>query len=117
MFECLHNLAPLYFHGYFTSIERIHNIGTRQSIRGDLFALRCNTTQYGLRSIHYSGIRLWNSLPLEIRNSNSLSIFRNKLKNIQQPINPELEKSDLSHVAKFDMFPVYNFTQFRCMCP
>ena len=79
VFECLHNLAPLYFHGYFTSIERMHNIGTRQSIRGDLFALRCNTTQYGLRSIHYSGVRLWNSLPLEIRNSNSLSSFRNKL--------------------------------------
>ena len=80
VFECLHNLAPLYFYGYFTSIERMHNIGTRQSIRGDLFALRCNTTQYGLRSVHYSGVRLWNSLPLEIRNSNSLSSFRNKLK-------------------------------------
>ena len=69
VFECLHNLAPLYFHGYFTSIERIHNIGTQQSIRGDLFTLRCNTTQYEQRAIHYSGIRLWNSLHLEIRNS------------------------------------------------
>ena len=81
VFECMHNLAPSYFHG-FTSTERIHNIGTRQSIRGELFALRCNTTQYGLRSIHYSGVRLWNSLPLEIRNSSSLSSFKNKLKNV-----------------------------------
>ena len=81
VFECVHNLAPSYFHKYFTSIEIIHNIGTRrQSIRDDLFALGCNTTQYGLRSIHYSGVRLWNSLPLEIRNFNSLSSFRIKLK-------------------------------------
>ena len=82
VFECVHNIAPSYFHGYFTSIERIHNIGARQSTRGDLFALCYNTTQYGVRSIHYSGVRLWNSLPLEIRNSNSISSFRNKLKNI-----------------------------------
>ena len=80
VFECMHNLAPSYFSGYFTSIESVHGIGTRQSKRGDLFALRCNTVQYGLRSIHYSGVRLWNSLPIEIRNCDSLSSFKKKLK-------------------------------------
>ena len=79
LFECVQNFSPSFFHSYFTSIERIRNIGTRQSTGGDLFALCCNTTQYGLRSFHYSGVRLWNSLPLEIRNSNSLSSFSNKL--------------------------------------
>ena len=34
VFECVHSLDPSYFHGYFTSIERIHNIGTQQSTRG-----------------------------------------------------------------------------------
>ena len=58
VYECVHNIAPTYFSGYFTKIENIHSIGTGQSNRGDLFALRCNTTQYGLRSIHYSGVRL-----------------------------------------------------------
>ena len=80
VYECVHSIAPTYFSGYFTKIENIHSIGTRQSNRGDLFALRCNTTQYGLRSIHYSGVRLWNSLPSEIRNSCSLSIFKRNLK-------------------------------------
>ena len=58
----------------------VHNIGTRQSSKGHLYGVRCNTTQYGLRSIHYSGVRLWNSLPNEIRDSHSLSSFRHKLK-------------------------------------
>ena len=80
VFECVHNLAPTYFRNYFTSIQSIHNIGTRQSLKGDLFALCCNTTQYGLRSVHYTGVRLWNSLPCEIRDSLSLPVFRKKIK-------------------------------------
>ena len=82
VYECLNNLAPIYFSDYFVSIHSVHNIGTWQSKKGDLFALRCNTTQYGLRSIHYLGVCLWNSLPIEIRESPSLSIFKKKLKDI-----------------------------------
>ena len=80
VYECLNNLASIYFSEYFVSIHSVHIIGTRQSKKGDLFALRCNTTQYGLRSIHYLGVRIWNSLPIEIRESPSLSIFKTKLK-------------------------------------
>ena len=54
--ECAHNLAPVYFRDYFASIDSIHNIGTRQSNKRDLYAVRCNTTQYGLTSIRYSGV-------------------------------------------------------------
>ena len=81
VFECVHNLAPTYFRNYFTSIQSIHDIGIRQSQKCDLFALRCNTTQYGLRSIHYTGVRLWNSLACEIRDSSSLPVFRKKNQN------------------------------------
>ena len=82
VYECLNNLTPIYFRvrEYCVSIHSVHNIGTRQSKNGDLFALRCNTTQYGLRSIHYLGVRIWNSLPVGIRESSSLSIFKKKLK-------------------------------------
>ena len=82
VYECLNNLAPIYFREYFVNIHSVHNIGTRQSKKGGRFALRCNTTQYGLRSIHYSGVRIWNSLPVEIRESPSLSVFKKKLKDL-----------------------------------
>ena len=80
VYECVNNLSPLYFRNYFTAVSFIHSIGTRQSKRGDLFVERKNTTQYRIRSIHFSGARLWNSLPLIIRESPSLPSFRNKLK-------------------------------------
>ena len=56
--ECTNNIAPAYFGNYFTKINTIHGINTRQSMKNDLYAVSCNTTQYGLRSIHYSGVRL-----------------------------------------------------------
>ena len=80
VYECVNNLSPLYFRNYFTAISSTHSIGTRQSKRGDLFVERTNTTQYGIRSIHFSGARLWNSLLITIRESPSLPNFRNKLK-------------------------------------
>ena len=78
--ECINSLAPIYFKNYFTSIHTVHGIGTCQAWKGDLYALRYNTTQYGIRSIHYSGVRLWNSLPTEIKETRSLPNFRKKIK-------------------------------------
>ena len=78
VYECLNSLAPIYFREYFTSIQSIHSIGTRQSKKDDLYVLRCNTAQYGLRSIHYSGVRIWNSLPVKIRTLNLFLILRKK---------------------------------------
>ena len=74
------NVPITYFSNYFTSIENVHSFGTRQSKRGNLLALPCNTTQYGLQSVHYSGVRFWNSLPTDIQNLVSLSNFWSKIK-------------------------------------
>ena len=76
VYECVNKIAPSYFSGYFTGINMIHNIGTRQSEKGDLHALCCNTTKYGIRSIHCSGVRMWNLLPSDIKASKSLSNFK-----------------------------------------
>ena len=80
VYECVNKIAPSYFSGYFTSINMIQNIGTCQSKKGDLSALGCNTTKYGIRSIHYSGFGMWNSLPSDIKASKSLSNFKKTLK-------------------------------------
>ena len=39
VYECLNNLAPVYFRDFFRSIHNVHDIGTCQSKRCDLFAL------------------------------------------------------------------------------
>ena len=53
---------------------------TRQSTKGNLFLERRNTDQYGIRSIQFSGVKLWNSIPPNIRASKSLNTFRNELR-------------------------------------
>ena len=55
-------------------------IETRQATMGNLFLQRRNTDQYGIRSVQYSGVKLWNSVPAEIRLSTSITKFRSELK-------------------------------------
>ena len=44
------------------------------------FLERQHTIQYGIRSVQYSGAKLWNSIPSEIRLSSTVKQFRTKLK-------------------------------------
>ena len=46
------------------------------------FAIPQPHTNYCKRSLSYSGVVLWNSLPLNIRQSLSLNEFKSKLKNL-----------------------------------
>ena len=57
------------------------------SCNGNLYVASVNTTQYGLRSVKFTGPRLWNSLPTRITNSNTLRIFRKTLSSIVILIN------------------------------
>ena len=78
--DCYHGLAPSYFSSYFTPAVNMHHYNTRAASRGDLFLQRKNTFIYGIRSIQYSGSRLWNTLPVPIRDSQSVSVFRSQVK-------------------------------------
>ena len=80
-FECLHDIAPAQFKDFFRSISSIHSYNTRGATRGDFFLVRKNTLQYGIRSISYNGVRIWNNIPSETRNSTSVTSFRKKFKN------------------------------------
>ncbi len=80
VYKGLNKLSPACFHNYFTPSSSVHRIGTRQATRGDLFRSSKNTTLYGLKTVKYFGSRLWNTLPLFIRVSSSLSVFRSGLK-------------------------------------
>jgi hypothetical protein len=57
---------------------------TPYNLRGShiLTIPKSNTTTYGLKSIIYSGPKLWNSLKDNIRTSNKLSSFRNLISKV-----------------------------------
>ena len=77
---CQNKLAPAFFHSFFVQCAQIHSYSTRLASHGDLFLERKNAFQYGIRSVEYKGARLWNIVPVHIRESPSLSVFRSNLK-------------------------------------
>jgi len=82
VYQWSHRLLPSCFNDYFKFTSSVHSYLTRQSCNKNLFVASVNTTKYGLRSLKFTGPRLWNSLSTSITNSDqSLRIFRKTLKN------------------------------------
>ena len=94
VYECVNGLSPSYFGDYFKTLSSTHAMGTRQATMGNLFLQRRNTDQYGIRSVQYSGVKLWNSVPAKIRVSTSITKFRSELKSIYH------ESSDILEIKK-----------------
>ena len=81
VYQWSRRLLPPCFSEYFKFTSSVHSYSTRQSCNRNLYVTSVNITQYGLRSLKFTGPRLWNYLPTSITNSSSLRIFRKTLKN------------------------------------
>ena len=95
IYLCMHFLTPFIFHGWFTLKSSIHSysttsrcvvdvdsnfdVGSVREIRV-LHTRNSNLVNYGGKLLQVSGPILWNSIPLAIRESNSISIFKNAMK-------------------------------------
>ena len=73
-YECVNNIAPIHFRDYLTQISEFHQYNTRSASHGDLFLVRKNTVQYGLRLICFNGVKPWNTILSDIRNSLSVHV-------------------------------------------
>ena len=82
VFNCVRNLGPDHFNSYFQKNSTIHHCNTRQASREDLFLFRRNTDHFGLKSIQFFGAKLWNTIPVNLRNSLSLSILGKEFKTL-----------------------------------
>ena len=80
VYESVNKISPVCFHNFFKSVESVHQYGTRQAGKDDIFLPQKNTSQYGLRSVRYNGAKCWNDIPVEIKRSPSVKMFRQKLK-------------------------------------
>ena len=81
VYQWFHKLTPSCFADYFKPISFDHPYYTRQSNNDNLFLNQVQTTQYGLRSLCFFGAKLWNSLPLDIKQITPFSRFRQNVKN------------------------------------
>jgi len=76
VFKCRHNLAPQYLIDLFQANDVNHDHETRfgSSLRATKFR-----TAYYERSFTISGHRLWNNLPVHIRNIENVDTFKTAL--------------------------------------
>lgn len=76
IYKKLHNLYPAHFLPLAT-VNNITNSNTRQ--RSNLY-VPMSTTVTGSRSLSIMGPNIWNQLPVTITQTNSLNVFKNKVK-------------------------------------
>ena len=71
-------LSAFRFHLFLEENKVIHKYNTRQK---DDFHIDAIKLEIGKRSIKYKGSKLWNDLPAELKQIQSLQSFKYKLKN------------------------------------
>ena len=80
VYKCLHGLAPLYLTEYCTTTSDTGRRHLRSANMRQLVIPRTRTS-YGDRSFSVRGPTVWNSLPYDLRSTDtSLNTFKNKLK-------------------------------------
>ena len=79
-FECVNKILPSWFHSFFELVGSVHQYGTWQAIKSNIFLTQKNTLRYGLGSVRYCGAKYWNGIPVDIKQSPSVCSFRQKIK-------------------------------------
>ena len=79
MYKIVNRMVPDYLSSHFVFRSDALTYNLRESDFS--LAILQPRTNYCKRSLSYSGAVLWNSLPLDIRQSLSLDVFKSKLKN------------------------------------
>ena len=77
MYKFNKDMLPIVFDGWFVSFSTSHNRNTRQS---DLYRLHTYKKDVRKFSLRIQGGKLWNTLPSDIRNKNTLNAFKISLK-------------------------------------
>ena len=77
VYDCLNKLNPNQFHDYYCYPTSTHNTANNREV--NLNTPQVRTTTYGLRSLKFSGVILWNNVPSHIRDKRR-NLFAKALK-------------------------------------
>jgi len=84
VYRCLHGRAPRYLADRLipASDAAPRRRRLRSAYQNRLIVPRCRLSTYGCQAFYYAGPTVWNSLPDELRNSDSFDSFARFLKTI-----------------------------------
>ena len=78
IYKALNGFTPEYITSLLRPVAETYDRRLRSSVNGTLAVPRSRTSLYD-RSFSVSAPRLWNSLPVSLRHSTSLNVFKNNL--------------------------------------
>ena len=107
MYKSLNNIAPDYLTERFMKVSEPHNRQLR-SADNDLLKFPYSRTKYYANSFTVSGAKLWNSLPLNIRQSPSIDSFKCSI--------IRLTNLKLTHSDVMEGVPRFPFIMHFCRC-
>ncbi len=76
MYKSLNGLAPVYMSEMFKYVHESHSRDTRTSACSDLSLPSGKHKDIYINSFAYSGAKIWNDIPTNVRNSVSLKSFK-----------------------------------------
>ena len=76
-FKCLNDMAPTYLKTKLCTRSNIHDRETRYKNNLDVPIFKTNS---GQRSFKFRATKLWNDLDNKLKNINSFTVFKKKLK-------------------------------------
>ena len=79
MYKALNQLVPEQISEMFTHLSTYHSYQTRSAVNGNLYIPTSHLFPEQ-RSLSYAGSKLWNEIPFEIRNADSLNSFKTNFK-------------------------------------
>lgn len=79
IYKALNNLSPQYIADLLRPVSETHSRTLRSSVNGALAVPRSRSSLFD-RSFSYTAPRLWNSIPLLIRNSSTVNCFKHNVK-------------------------------------
>ena len=77
IYKSLNNLAPSYIKDLFQLNSEVHSYPLRSTNSNKLYMHKPKTEIFR-KSLTYSGPAIWNSLPDDVRNANSLTLFKTR---------------------------------------
>ena len=79
MYKSYNKLLPETAGEFHLPAKKVHPYGTRSAISGNIFLPRYDLS-FTQKSIAFSGAKLWNEIPVNIKRAVSLDSFKDKLK-------------------------------------
>lgn len=80
-YKALNNMAPEYITNLLTPMSQAHSLNLRSAVNGTLYVPKSRTSLFD-GTFTSSAPKLWNSLPLGVRNADSLNSFKKAVKEV-----------------------------------